>query len=45
MQSVDQALAGLSDAQRRNLRKLMRTLVETLGVDGGRAKAPVSDDT
>jgi len=44
MQSVDQALAGLSDAQRRDLRKLMRTLVEALGVSGNR-KSAVADDT
>ncbi len=31
MEAVDQALSGLSDAQRRDLRKLMRTLVEALG--------------
>jgi DNA-binding MarR family transcriptional regulator len=48
MQSVDQALSGLSNAQRLDLRKLMRTLVEALGVGsaGPRAGAgPVADDT
>jgi len=39
MQAVDRALAGLSDPQRRNLRKLMRTLVEALGVGGTRRLA------
>jgi DNA-binding MarR family transcriptional regulator len=39
MQSVDQALAGLSDGQRRELRELMRTLVAALGTEFKRGKA------
>jgi DNA-binding MarR family transcriptional regulator len=43
MQSVDRALAGLSDVQRRDLRKLMRTLVEALGVAKPVAPASVPE--